>query len=279
MEESNMKNKYLIMLTSLLTLPISMAVAFSVGFLLTWLVRWFGYDPLINIYNYSESFIMGSSSGFVAGFGVMKIIKSNENFIYIIALPLLVMVLSSLHTLWLGSSPGWTDFDTLMFLISNITFITVFIYYVKNYHKKSHLLTKLFGVDGPMEHKPLIMLTSLLAIPLCMAGIVVGVFLTWWFSSSRYGDPWGFFKIVKPLISGATGGFVAGFGVMKIIKSNENFIYIIALPLLVMLLFILFIFVARDLATSQALYYYSMYITIPIVFIYYVKKYPESIFK
>ena len=273
-----MKNKYLIMLTSLLTLPLSMVGA-SVGFLLTWLVGWLDYDSLIYIYYYSESFIMGTSAGFVAGFGVMKIIKSNENFIYIIALPLLGVVLSSLHSLWSGSRPGWADFDTLMFLISNITFITVFIYYVKNYHKKPHLPTKLFGVDGSMEHKPLIMLTSLLAIPLCMAGIVAGVFLTWVLSWSRYEDIWGFFKIVEPLISGATGGFVAGFGIMKIIKSNENFIYIISLPLILMLLFILAIFLEKDLTTAETLRYYAIYITIPIVFIYYVKKYPESIFK
>ena len=117
------------MLTSLLTLPLSMVGA-SVGFLLTWLVRWLGYDPLIYIYYYSESFIMGTSAGFVAGFGVMKIIKSNENFIYIISLPLILMLL---FILAIFLEKDLTTAETLRYYAIYITIPIVFIYYVKKY--------------------------------------------------------------------------------------------------------------------------------------------------
>jgi len=132
---TDMKNKYLIMLTSLLALPLFMAGGF-LGIFVTEFLSWNRYDDIWGFFNIIEPFIMGAIGGFVAAYVIMKIIKSNENFIYIIALPLLGIVLTSLPIFY---EVDLSDIDDLAFLASNITCIIVFIYYVKNSHKSNPL--------------------------------------------------------------------------------------------------------------------------------------------
>ena len=90
-----------------------------------------------------------------------------------------------------------------------------------------------------INNKALITVVSgLIFIPAIVVGSLGGVFFDWWLGFSRYES----FAFAQSLLMGVGGGLLAGWLVLKAVGDNENWLYMIALPIIITILMTLPVF-------------------------------------
>ena len=118
-------SKTKVFLISLLQ-PLLAAIGSLVGILLTFILSWNRYEPLFDIYSILEPFIMGFAGGYISFYVIYKyIVKSNEHFVALIAVPLITAIVSMVAPFLYEGSIYWE------FYASTITSIASYIYFIK----------------------------------------------------------------------------------------------------------------------------------------------------
>jgi len=109
---------------SFLMIPLSV-IGSLIGVVLSFILSWNRYEPLFDIYTFSQPFIMGWAGGYVSYYVIYKIVKSNEHFFALITAPLIFSIVSIFVSFFMEGETLW------QFYASTITSIATYIYFIK----------------------------------------------------------------------------------------------------------------------------------------------------